>query len=111
MEGERPRLDLRGEHPRTMPCSADENDIRHQLYVGDEKRRPISRFEKSKRIRDNAVSPPAETWTPGKLLLDKRAGEIQDTVVVSFLFLEKSRRARENSTMNHATSSGLPLQV
>jgi hypothetical protein len=47
--------------------------------------------------------------TTAALLLDERAAEIQDIVVVSWCLLEKSRRARENSTQNRADVLGTPL--
>ena len=42
------------------------------------------------------------------LVLNQRAVEIQDTVVTSFLFLEKSRRTNERTEMNAADVRGAP---
>ena len=68
-----------------------------QLYSHDDKTNPIAKFAKS-----------TSQDTPGSLTIDSRGIAMRDVVVVSFLLLEKSRRARENSTMSHASASGTP---
>ncbi|KZS89406.1 hypothetical protein SISNIDRAFT_489362 [Sistotremastrum niveocremeum HHB9708] len=58
---------------------------------------PIARYE------------PSHRWQPGKkaqLRLAPRATEIQDLVVVSFLFLEKHRRTNENSHLTRTAARG-----
>lgn len=54
-----------------------------KLYAEDSPTKtPIARFQRSRR-NDEA---------PAMLLLTERAMEIKDTVIISWLFLEKSRR-------------------
>jgi hypothetical protein len=80
--------------------------IHVQLYSEEDKSRPIARFSKPllRLNRDTAV----REYGPATFVLDSRGVGIQDLAVISFLFLEKSRRARENSTMNYADGSGVP---
>ncbi|KAI0806280.1 hypothetical protein BC629DRAFT_1486675 [Irpex lacteus] len=54
------------------------------------------------------VDPPSSGRTPATLELAPRAIEIQDLVVISFLFLEKSRRTNENTTENMGHGVGVP---
>lgn len=70
---------------------------------------PIARFKKSRRILGQSVSSSRLQFTPAQLVLDSRAEDVQELVVISFLVLEKSRRARENSTMNRADVLATPL--
>jgi hypothetical protein len=79
-----------------------------QLYAEDNKSSPLARFHKSRRILDKTVEPPAHIWTQALLDYDSRAEQMLDDVVVSFLFLEKGRRTRENSTMLRADVLGMP---
>ena len=72
---------------------------RIQLYADDaDPSSPIARFQMSRKSSDR----------PAALLLDARALEIRDIVVLSFLFLEKSRRATHNSTQHKADVLGTP---
>lgn len=71
-----------------------------ELWVDDAPDSPIAQFQKSR--------PRADPSTPARLLIAPRAQEIMDTVVISFLFLEKRRRATENSTQNRADVLGTP---
>ncbi|EJC98638.1 uncharacterized protein FOMMEDRAFT_96132 [Fomitiporia mediterranea MF3/22] len=71
-----------------------------ELWVEDAPDSPIAQFQKSR--------PRADPSTPARLLITPRAQEIMDTVVISFLFLEKRRRATENSTQNRADVLGTP---
>ncbi|KAJ3797617.1 hypothetical protein GGU11DRAFT_58840 [Lentinula aff. detonsa] len=70
-----------------------------QLYCEDDKKHPIAQFVKSHPL------PPSQTaqWLKAKLWVDRRGQEILDLVVISFLVLEKNRRA-ESSSM-HRTDS------
>ncbi|KAJ3744154.1 hypothetical protein DFH05DRAFT_1156653 [Lentinula detonsa] len=70
-----------------------------QLYCEDDKKHPIAQFVKSHSL------PPSQTtqWLKAKLWVDRRGQEILDLVVISFLVLEKNRRA-EHSSM-HRTDS------
>ncbi|KAJ3732128.1 hypothetical protein DFJ43DRAFT_336522 [Lentinula guzmanii] len=70
-----------------------------QLYCEDDKKHPIAQFVKSHSL------PPSQTtqWLKAKLWVDRRGQEILDLVVISFLVLEKNRRA-ESSSM-HRTDS------
>ncbi|OCH95390.1 hypothetical protein OBBRIDRAFT_788274 [Obba rivulosa] len=54
-------------------------------------KQPIARFLKPS--KDHTTNSP--TPLPAQLVLNSRAAEMQDTVVVSFLLLEKTRRLRE----------------
>ena len=80
-----------------------------QLYSEEDKTNPIARFHRSRRILDKSTA--TQKWTPARLDLDSRADGMRDDVVVSFLFLEKGRRARENSTMLRADALGTPVGV
>ncbi|OCH89208.1 hypothetical protein OBBRIDRAFT_794480 [Obba rivulosa] len=57
-------------------------------------KQPIARFMKPR--KDCSTTPPT-TVASARLVLDSRAVELRDTVVTSFLFLEKTRRIKENS--------------
>ena len=46
--------------------------------------------------------------SPANLLLSKRALEIRDDVVLSFLFLEKSRRVNETTSQRSADVLATP---
>ncbi|KAF8883018.1 hypothetical protein BD779DRAFT_1612370 [Infundibulicybe gibba] len=73
--------------------------MQFELYMEADKAQPIARFQKSRHIKNRSA----------RLLIDERGQEIQDMIVVSFLVLEKSRRARENSTINRADAIGIPM--
>lgn len=97
-----------------------------QLYCADDNfASTIARFHRSRRIpmsqmnstnvdpmessislAPTLVDPPASGKTPAVLELAPRAVEIQDLVVVSFLFLEKVRRTNEKEHQNRADSLG-----
>ncbi|KAF7799792.1 hypothetical protein EIP86_011034 [Pleurotus ostreatoroseus] len=99
-----------------------------ELYTADDNfAAPIARFNRSRTVRPtpNHSSPPAvdpsasvasltptlvdpdrPTWQPATLVLTARAAEIQDTVVTSFLFLEKTRRINETESQNRADVLG-----
>ncbi|ESK95869.1 hypothetical protein Moror_12367 [Moniliophthora roreri MCA 2997] len=79
-----------------------------ELFCEGDKRHPIARFIKPHRILNQDRSHPPQ-WTPAQLILDGRAEEIQDLVVISFLVLERTRRANENSTSNRADVLGQPI--
>ncbi|OCH85926.1 hypothetical protein OBBRIDRAFT_784114 [Obba rivulosa] len=66
-------------------------------------KQPIARFIKPR--KDYSTTPPMIV-TSAQLMLDSRAVVIRDTVVISFLFLEKTRRIRETSTQNKADVLG-----
>ncbi|KAJ3829890.1 hypothetical protein F5880DRAFT_1519137 [Lentinula raphanica] len=65
-----------------------------ELYCEDDKKHPVARF----------VSHSAQThgqtsqWLQARLLVDQRGLEILDLVVISFLVLEKNRRAENSRT-------------
>jgi hypothetical protein len=79
-----------------------------QLYSEEDKSRPIARFSKPLLRLNHETKPAVREYGPATFVLDSRGVEIQDLAVISFLFLEKSRRAREKSTMNHVDGSGVP---
>ena len=63
-----------------------------QLFAEDDGyREPIARFLRARK---------AEPMRPAQLVLTARGEEILDIVVISFLFLEKSRRTNETSSQN-----------
>ncbi|KAI0360162.1 hypothetical protein OH77DRAFT_1434456 [Trametes cingulata] len=64
---------------------------------------PIARFLKSVRGRGDGTDRPAT------LLLTARAVQIRDTVVTSFLFLEKGRRTNETTSQNSADVLATPV--
>ncbi|GJE96542.1 hypothetical protein PsYK624_127390 [Phanerochaete sordida] len=86
----------------------------------------IARFERSRRVypsstvpanQDPSASVPSlaptlvnPAWTPALLTLTPRAQQIQDTVVTSFLFLEKTRRTAETQSQVRADAVGTPLK-
>ncbi|OCH95389.1 hypothetical protein OBBRIDRAFT_576072 [Obba rivulosa] len=72
--------------------------------VDDDYKQPIARFLKPH--KDHSTDPP--TVSPAQLVLDTRAVEIRNTVIISFLLLEKTRRTRETSTQNKADVLGTP---
>ncbi|KAI0087303.1 hypothetical protein BDY19DRAFT_244750 [Irpex rosettiformis] len=95
-----------------------------ELYSADDNfTSTIARFQPSHRIPPSQlivnatsgptdstptlVNPPASGRTSPILELAPRAVAIQDLVVTSFLFLEKSRRTNENSTVNVGRFIGL----
>ncbi|KAI0671435.1 hypothetical protein C8Q78DRAFT_973324 [Trametes maxima] len=63
---------------------------------------PIARFLRSRSDRA------AGTSTPATLVLTARAAEIRDTVVISFLFLEKTRRTNETASQSRADVLAVP---
>ncbi|KAH6917842.1 hypothetical protein BKA70DRAFT_1135773 [Coprinopsis sp. MPI-PUGE-AT-0042] len=70
-----------------------------ELYSGADKKSPVAQFTKSTKSKDSAHNPPIETRTPATLTLDERGQEIQDLTVISFLMLEKERRAKGDGGM------------
>lgn len=77
-----------------------------QLFAADDDfKNPIMRFIKPQ--KDYTTKPPTLT-TPAQLVFTSRAEELRDTVVMSFLFLEKTRRTRQNSSQNMADVMGTP---
>lgn len=103
-----------------------DTSLSEQLYCADDNYSSvIARFQRSKRIlpkADPETNPNASTpslaptlvnpvWTPAALMLDPRALQIQDTVVVSFLFLEKTHRTNETEHQIRADTMGTPLRA
>ncbi|KAJ3867005.1 hypothetical protein EV359DRAFT_35371 [Lentinula novae-zelandiae] len=79
-----------------------------ELYCEDDKKHPIAHFVKSYSISSNqsdAWNTSNQQWVQARLLVDRRGQEILDLVVISFLVLEKGRRA-ELST-GHRTDSSM----
>lgn len=89
---------------RNLKWKGNGPGLSFELYSEGDKKEPLVRFHKSRTIWNRAVQPPTSAIEPARLVMDSRGVEIQDIAVVSFLVLEKSRRARENSTMNRADS-------
>ncbi|KAF8640293.1 hypothetical protein AX16_010188 [Volvariella volvacea WC 439] len=84
-----------------------------ELYSSSDKSSPIARCVKQlkyKRKGDDGTT--TEKFRPPSLLVDRRGEDILDLIVISFLILEKERRAIEGSTMNRADVLGTPsMQV
>ncbi|KAI0635653.1 hypothetical protein C8Q77DRAFT_1098810 [Trametes polyzona] len=75
-----------------------------ELFAEDDGfKEPIARFTKSR--KDHASG----TTTPATLTLTGRAAEIRDVVVISFLFLEKTRRTNETASQNRADVLSTPV--
>ncbi|KAK7045533.1 hypothetical protein VNI00_007365 [Paramarasmius palmivorus] len=92
---------------RTFKWKGNGPGLGLELYCESDKKQPIAKFLKPLPVL-NEEGKITEEWTPARLVLDERAEEIQDLVVVSFLMLEKGRRANENSTGNRAEVLGHP---
>ncbi len=76
---------------------------RLQLFAEDDGfKEPISRFFKSRKDHKTGKVESAQ------LAFTVRALEIRDTVVLSFLFLEKGRRVNENTSQNVGDVLGAP---
>ncbi|KAI9061052.1 hypothetical protein FKP32DRAFT_1576421 [Trametes sanguinea] len=74
-----------------------------ELYAADDGyKEPIARFRKSRTDRTTG------THTPATLLLTARALELRDTVVLSFLFLERRRRTNEAEVQSRGDVLGTP---
>ncbi|TDL26379.1 hypothetical protein BD410DRAFT_812844 [Rickenella mellea] len=75
-----------------------------QLFAGDtSKTEPIARYVKSRKA---IPGPSGRAAIPATIILAPRALEIRDEVVMSCLFLEKTRRSNENSSQNFADAYG-----
>ncbi|KAI3618852.1 hypothetical protein WG66_000511 [Moniliophthora roreri] len=90
---------------RTFKWKGNAPGLDLELFCESDKKQPIARFLKPAPLLNEEGKLGGE-WTPAKLVLDERAEEIQDLVVVSFLLLEKRRRATENSVGNRAEALG-----
>ena len=100
--------------------------MRKKLYSADDNYTSvIAQFQRSRRVLarpsealsdPNASSPSLSptlvnpVWTPAVLTLTPRAREVQDLVVTSFLFLEKTHRINEREHQNRADVLGTPLK-
>ncbi|KAL0574275.1 hypothetical protein V5O48_007683 [Marasmius crinis-equi] len=82
-----------------------------ELYCEHDKKNPIARFIKPHPppYQDRSFSSPQSQWTPAQLIVDKRGEKMLDLVVISFLVLEKSRRATENSSAGLTSAMSQPL--
>lgn len=96
---------------RTFKWKGNAPGLQLELYCDGDKKRPIARFYKSRRLLNRQTNPHSEAYSPAHLLLDSRGEQIMDLIVISFLVLEKSRRFNENSTMSRADVLGTPTTV
>ncbi|KAE9401532.1 hypothetical protein BT96DRAFT_856508 [Gymnopus androsaceus JB14] len=75
-----------------------------ELYSEHDKTNPIAYFEKSSQRRPSHIddwdAPSGSQRLQSKLVVDQRGEEILDLVVISFVVLEKNRRAAENPAWN-----------
>ena len=75
-----------------------------QLYADDSpNKQPIAQFSRSHKGNNFGTDP-----YPAKLAMTGRALEIRDEVVMSFLFLEKTRRKMDRSVQSKADVLGTP---
>ncbi|KAG6839704.1 hypothetical protein C0991_012441 [Blastosporella zonata] len=72
------------------------------LDEGPDNKEPLVRFCKTRINWHGADKTPSSSTEPARLLIDDRGMEIKDIAVVSFLVLEKTRRAREAAVVNRA---------
>ncbi|KAG9224687.1 hypothetical protein PTI98_010163 [Pleurotus ostreatus] len=91
-----------------------------ELFSPDDKSSAIARFTKSYRVKNQNTDPPTYTTTPSQLVIagyvvsgdfsspDHEALRLQDLIVVSFLMLEKSKRARDKSVTNRVNTIAHP---
>ncbi|THH21294.1 hypothetical protein EW146_g231 [Bondarzewia mesenterica] len=77
-----------------------------QLFSAESKERPIARFRPALKNPEGRKFPPLQ---PAQLLLDARADEIRDMVIVSFLLLERRRREASTESENRASAIAVPL--
>ncbi|KII89831.1 hypothetical protein PLICRDRAFT_52976 [Plicaturopsis crispa FD-325 SS-3] len=77
-------------------------DMSLECFASDDKRNPVARFVKPKRYMNDETDPPSRAESPATIHLDLRGADMQDLIVISWCFLEKSRRARERPTLNRA---------
>ncbi|TFL04165.1 hypothetical protein BDV98DRAFT_362435 [Pterulicium gracile] len=94
---------------KTFKWKGNSPGLSLSLFIEDDKQQPVARFQKAHRILDKSTDPPTQVQVAAQLLLDERANEIRNEVVLSFILLEKSRRARESSTNNRADADGIPV--
>ncbi|KAF8577928.1 hypothetical protein K439DRAFT_1639308 [Ramaria rubella] len=73
-----------------------------QLYAADTPGGPIAAFCKSR------IDPVKKVPIPATFTMNARAREIADMCVMSFLFLEKKRRMRENVSLNRVKAMAEP---
>ncbi|KAH6911687.1 hypothetical protein BKA70DRAFT_1185360 [Coprinopsis sp. MPI-PUGE-AT-0042] len=65
-----------------------------ELYIEGDNNEPVAQFKKSAKWKDRTQDPPVDMSRPATLTLDLRGQEIQDLIVISFLMLEKKKRAK-----------------
>ncbi|KAL4268810.1 protein of unknown function DUF6593 [Pleurotus pulmonarius] len=92
-----------------------------ELFSPDDKSSAIARFAKSHRVKNQTTDPPSYTTIPSQLVIagyvvssdnpspDHKALRLQDLIVVAFLMLEKSKRARDKSITNRVNTQAHPL--
>ena len=105
MEGKRTGESARGKFTSVCPPAAllADHHLRAQLYAEDDGyKEPIARFARSRKSRETG------TATPATLVFTARALQIRDDVVISFLFLERSRRTDETNLQNYADVMSTP---
>ncbi|KAA1467561.1 hypothetical protein DENSPDRAFT_745194, partial [Dentipellis sp. KUC8613] len=73
-----------------------------QLHAHGSKSPPIARFQRSHPDRSSTKTP--AHVSPAKLVLDARADEIRDLVLVSFLLIERRRREADVESANRASA-------
>ena len=93
---------------RSVTISSSSSQSRHhasQLFSEEDHfAQPIARFLKSQHVLH-----PEPGVTDATLVLTPRATEIQDLVVASFLFLEKTRRIRDTTLSNVSSTMATPV--
>ncbi|KAF9488886.1 hypothetical protein BDN71DRAFT_1402579 [Pleurotus eryngii] len=86
-----------------------------ELFSPDDKSSAIARFTKSYRMKNQNTDPPSYITTTSQLVIagyvvsGDDSSRLQDLIVVSFLMLEKSKRARDKSVTNRINTQAHPF--
>lgn len=91
-----------------------------ELFSPDDKSSAIARLAKSHRMKNQSTDPPSYTTIPSQLVIagyvvsttnpePNETLRLQDLIVVSFLMLEKTKRARDKSVTNMINTQAHPL--
>ncbi|KAG5733423.1 hypothetical protein E4T56_gene11756 [Termitomyces sp. T112] len=101
---------LKDHRGRSLTWKGNGPGLSLELFLDEDSTRPVARFCKSRPVWNGNQYTTPTTTEPARLLMDNRGLEIQEIAVVSFLVLEKSRRAGEKSTLNRANNNTWMLQ-
>jgi len=102
-------VSFKDDKARTFKWKGVEGGGQMELYSPDDKSHPIAAFSKSLRYTNRKVNPPTQVVRDATLMLDARAQEITNLVVISFLMLEKGRRIKETSQGSVASANAIQM--